>query len=138
MYICFSWPSIGTTESQFMDVFMKDGKIYRLQIPSGSFHTPKQLEAGLYNGINKQLQDRLDRDVNKLRGTQALAELIEDNEEIEENEEMEESAIAEIEAKRRKTANEKRIRIEMGESPPAYINYSVKNFNEFVKNPPEK
>jgi len=50
-----SWPAIGTTETQYMDVVLYDGQTHRFQIPKGSYLTPQQLESGLRNGIIKQL-----------------------------------------------------------------------------------
>jgi len=52
-----SWPAIGTTETQFMEVVLTDGNVYRFQIPKGSYLTPQQLEVGLRTGIIKQLHN---------------------------------------------------------------------------------
>ena len=40
-----------------MEIVLKSGKIQRYHIPTGNFLTPQELEAGLYNGILKLLQN---------------------------------------------------------------------------------
>jgi hypothetical protein len=54
----FSWPAIGTNESQWMEIVLKNGEKYRYQIPAGSYLTPEGLESGLHNGILKQLVNK--------------------------------------------------------------------------------
>jgi hypothetical protein len=46
-----SWPAIGTIETQYLDIYLKEGEFERFLIPSGSFTTPKVLEKSLYNSI---------------------------------------------------------------------------------------
>jgi hypothetical protein len=55
-----SWPAIGTTDSQYLEICVKSGRKYRYLIPRGTFLSPEQLEVGLYNGIIKKLQNEFE------------------------------------------------------------------------------
>ena len=48
-----SWPSIGTTEQQWIEIKLKNGKRIRVSIPRYSYSSAKQLE---HNRNNSNLQ----------------------------------------------------------------------------------
>jgi hypothetical protein len=54
-----SWASIGAHEDQIITVHLKDGQIRHLKIPKGSYNSAKHLDASLYHGVIKDIEQRL-------------------------------------------------------------------------------
>lgn len=49
-----SWPSIGTLDQQYIDIYLKDGRRVRVNVEKGSHATPETLEASLRHSINAE------------------------------------------------------------------------------------
>ena len=52
-----TWPAIGTSEAQYIEVMLRTNQSYQFQIPKGSYLSPKQLEAVLEKSILKQINE---------------------------------------------------------------------------------
>jgi hypothetical protein len=50
-----TWAGIGTTTQQYMEIYLKDGRMFRVLIPRSDFTTPLELERNLQSGIVREL-----------------------------------------------------------------------------------
>ncbi|HJR99585.1 MAG TPA: hypothetical protein VJ780_01515 [Flavobacterium sp.] len=74
-----SWPTIGTTEQQWIEIKLKNGKKIRSSIPRYAYASAKQLEYTIHGNIIKGLEENLNQ-----RRLQHVANLIEEKEVIRE------------------------------------------------------
>lgn len=56
-----TWPAIGTSEAQYIEIVLRTNESYQFQVPKGSYYSPKQLEAILERGIIKQIEDEFEK-----------------------------------------------------------------------------
>ena len=68
-----SWPTIGTTEQQWIEIRLKNGKKIRVSIPRYSYASAKQLEYTIQGNILKGIEENLNE-----RRFQHVANLIEE------------------------------------------------------------
>ena len=54
-----TWPAIGTTENQYINIVLKDGKNIELKVPKGTYLSPKEIENNLQAGIIRELESEL-------------------------------------------------------------------------------
>ena len=74
-----SWPTIGTTEQQWIEIRLKSGKRIRTSIPRYSYASAKQLEHTIQGNILRGVEENLNE-----RRFQHVANLIEEREVIRE------------------------------------------------------
>lgn len=56
-----SWPSIGTLDQQYVDVYLKDGRRIRINVAKGSYPTPETLEAAIRQSITDEATSHIQR-----------------------------------------------------------------------------
>ena len=54
-----SWPSLGTEEDQFIEIFTKDDLFLRIFVPQGNFNNGEELENFLNTAVKVELEDYL-------------------------------------------------------------------------------
>lgn len=91
-----TWPSIGTAETQYLEIYMLDGGMLRVPLPPSSYLTAQELEVNLQRSIIRELQKILDEkgyygsrilyyDDSSKRSKRS-EEIIEENESVDEEE----------------------------------------------------
>lgn len=71
----YSWPSLGTTEDQFVQIFWRSGETLRLSIPASKFRRPQDLEKNLSESLTEGSAEL----VKKLRNVQIKLMKISEN-----------------------------------------------------------
>lgn len=114
-----TWNAIGTDESQFMQIYLTDGRVFKFKIPNGSYLTPEQLAKNLHKGILRELrrvrQERLKR-IDKRQSSLYVkeGEVLEDNEEVDETDRVEYKPLPGEQLKENEEVDES-VKIDKGE-----------------------
>src|SRR3981081_1366732 len=55
-----TWASVGTTENQYLELYIHDGGMLRVQLPKTTYLSPQDLETSLQRSIVRELEKLLD------------------------------------------------------------------------------